>query len=72
MPKVFAVTDSAACIPRELTNGNPTEIVPAANIFVDGTTYIDDVTLSAAEAYQLIIKEDRGTLFVGFHHELNL
>ncbi len=57
MPKVVVMTDSVACIPKELAEKYQIEVVPAANIMFDGQTYIDGVTISAAEAYQLLRKD---------------
>jgi DegV family protein with EDD domain len=51
------MTDSVACIPKELAEKYQIEVVPAANIMFDGQTYIDGVTISAAEAYQLLRKD---------------
>lgn len=57
MSKVVVMTDSVACIPKELAEKHQIEVVPAANIMFDGQTYIDGVTISAAEAYQLLRKD---------------
>ncbi len=57
MSKVVVMTDSVACIPQELAEKYQIEVVPAANIMFDGQTYIDGVTISAAEAYQLLRKD---------------
>lgn len=57
MANVVVMTDSVACIPREMSQELDIYVVPAANISVDGRTYIDGVTISPTEAYQLI-KED--------------
>jgi DegV family protein with EDD domain len=50
------MTDSVACIPRELAKQHQIKVVPAAHISVDGTIYIDGETISANEAYALIKK----------------
>jgi len=57
MSKVVVMTDSVACIPKELAEKHQIEVVPAANIMFDGQTYIDGVTISATEAYQLLRKD---------------
>lgn len=57
MSKVAVMTDSVACIPKELAEEHQIKVVPAANIMFDGQTYIDGVTISAAEAYQLLRKD---------------
>jgi DegV family protein with EDD domain len=51
------MTDSVAGIPRNLAEEYHITVVPAANIIFDGHNYIDGVTLSATEAYQLIKKD---------------
>jgi len=57
MSKVLVMTDSVAGIPRNLAEEYQINVVPAANILFDGHTYIDGVTLSTTEAYQLIKKD---------------
>ena len=57
MSDIAIVTDSVACIPQELARQLKIKVVPAANILVDGKSYIDGETISALEAYELI-KED--------------
>ena len=57
MSKVLVMTDSVAGIPKNLAEEYQINVVPAANILFDGQTYIDGVTLSTTEAYQLIKKD---------------
>jgi len=57
MAEVAVMTDSVACIPKELAGQYHIRVVPAANILVDGKVYIDGETISASEAY-VLIKED--------------
>jgi DegV family protein with EDD domain len=57
MSKVLVMTDSVAGIPRNLAEEYQINVVPAANILFDDQTYIDGVTLSTTEAYQLIKKD---------------
>ena len=57
MAKVLVMTDNVACIPYELAEENQIKVVPTANIVFDGHTYIEGVTISATEAYQLIKKD---------------
>lgn len=57
MSKVLVMTDNVACIPQQLAEENQIKIVPTANIIFDGQSYIEGVTISATEAYQLIIKD---------------
>ena len=56
MSKVLVMTDSVAGIPKNLAEEYQIKVIPAANIVFDGTTYIDGVTISAPEAYDLIKK----------------
>ncbi len=57
MARVMVMTDSVAGIPRNLAEEYHITVVPAAIIIFDGHNYIDGVTLSATEAYQLIKKD---------------
>jgi len=62
MSKVLVMTDSVAGIPQNLAEEYQIKVVPAANIIYNGTNYIDGVTLSTSEAYDLIKKDpDRFT-----------
>jgi DegV family protein with EDD domain len=54
---VAVMTDSVACIPRELAKQHQIKVVPAAHISVDGKIYIDGETISPTEAYALIKKD---------------
>ncbi len=57
MVDVLVMTDTVACIPGGLAEEHRIKVVPAANITVGDKDYIEGVTLSAAEAYE-IIKRD--------------
>jgi DegV family protein with EDD domain len=57
MSKVLIMTDTVSCIPGEIAEKNNIRIIPAANIMFDGQTYIENVTISATEAYELIKKD---------------
>jgi DegV family protein with EDD domain len=57
MKNVLVMTDTVACIPDDLAKKHGIAIVPAANILFDGQQYIDGVTISASEAYELIRKD---------------
>ena len=57
MANIAVMTDSVSCIPKDLAKENQITVVPAANILVDGKSFIDGETISATEAYKLI-KED--------------
>jgi len=62
MEKVKIVTDSVAGISPELAEQYNIAVIPGALINYNGTTYIDGVTLSRADAYELIKKDpDRFT-----------
>ena len=62
MAQVSVMTDSIACLPRELAEEKRVKVVPAANILFDGVSYIDGETITAAEAYELLKKDpDRFT-----------
>lgn len=51
------MTDSVACIPGELAKKCDIKVVPAANIFINGDSYIDGETITADEAYAFIEKD---------------
>lgn len=55
--KILVMTDTVACIPKDLAEKHNIAIVPAANILFDGHQYIDGVTLSPTEAYEFIKKD---------------
>jgi len=57
MAKVQVMTDSVAGVPPELADEYQIKVIPGALIHYDGTTYIDGVTLSRPEAYELIKKD---------------
>lgn len=57
MADVLVMTDTVACIPGELAEKHRIRVVPAANITVGDKDYIEGVTLSAAEAYEIIKKD---------------
>jgi uncharacterized protein len=57
MAGVLVMTDSVACVPADVAKQYNIKVVPAANIFYDDKQYIDGVTISATEAYQLIKKD---------------
>ena len=57
MANVAVMTDSVSCIPQDLAKQYQITVVPAANILVDGKSFIDGETITATEAYKLI-KED--------------
>ncbi len=57
MSKVLVMTDTVACIPEDLVREFNIKVVPAANIIVNGQSYIEGVTLKTAEAYRLITED---------------
>jgi DegV family protein with EDD domain len=54
MEKIAVITDSVACLPREMAEQNNIVVVPAGNIYHDGKTYRDCVDLTYAEAYNIL------------------
>jgi len=56
MGKVLVMADTVACLPKELAEEKGIKVVPAANITYDNQTYIEGVTLTAAQAYEMIRK----------------
>lgn len=56
MPKVAVVTDSIACLTRELTEQYDIEIIPI-NFYVDSTLYRDWVDITPSEAYELFLQD---------------
>lgn len=57
MSKVLVMTDTVACIPQDLANEYNIKVVPAAHIYYDGNEYIEGITISASDTYQLIKKD---------------
>jgi DegV family protein with EDD domain len=57
MANVIVMTDTVACIPKDLAEKNHISIVPAANIHYDGKDYIDGTTITPREAYEFIKKD---------------
>lgn len=57
MKKIQVMTDTVAGVPKELTLEYNIKVVPAANILVNGRTYIEGIDLSISEAYQLIERD---------------
>ncbi|MCX6013366.1 MAG: DegV family EDD domain-containing protein [Chloroflexi bacterium] len=57
MAKVIIMTDTVACIPKDIAAKYNIHIVPAANIIIDGKNYIDGVTITAEDAYRQIEKD---------------
>ncbi len=56
MPKVAVVTDSPACLTRELAEGHGIEIVPI-NFYAGGKMYRDGVDVTPSEAYDLFLAD---------------
>ena len=56
MPKVAIVTDSVACLPRELVEQYGIKIVPV-NLYFGDKVYRDWVDITPSEAYQLFLKD---------------
>jgi len=57
MPDVTVMTDSVAGVPPELAEKYGIKVIPGALIHYGGETYIDNVTMSRPEAYNLIKKD---------------
>jgi len=57
MANVLVVTDTVACIPSELAEELNIEIIPAAILNIGGKDYIEDVDITADEAYEYL-KQD--------------
>jgi DegV family protein with EDD domain len=56
MPKVAIVTDSIACLTRELAEQYDIEIIPI-NFYVNGRSYRDWVDITPTETYELFLKD---------------
>jgi len=56
LPKVAIVTDSVACLPRELVEQYGIKIVPV-NLYFGDKVYRDWVDITPSEAYQLFLKD---------------
>ncbi len=56
MPKVTIITDSIACLTRELVDQYGIEIIPI-NFYADGRLYRDWVDITPSEAYELFLKD---------------
>jgi DegV family protein with EDD domain len=54
--KVAIITDSIACLTRELVNQYGIEIIPI-NFYADGKLYKDWVDITPSEAYELFLKD---------------
>jgi len=57
MSKILVMTDTVACLPQDVADANHIRIVPAANIICGDQTYIENVTITAAQAYDIIRKD---------------
>jgi DegV family protein with EDD domain len=57
MSGILIMTDTVSCIPQHIAAANNIKIIPAANIMYDEQTYIENVTITATEAYELIKKD---------------
>ncbi len=56
MPEVAIVTDSIACLTRELVEQYGIEIMPV-NFYAGGKVYKDWVDVTTSEAYELFLKD---------------
>ena len=57
MTNVLVMTDTVACLPKELADKHGIKIVPASQITCDGKTYTEGVTITARQAYDIIKKD---------------
>jgi len=57
MGNVSVMTDSVACLPREMAGEMNIRVIPSANIMFGGRSYIDGETITPSEAYELIRKD---------------
>ena len=57
MSNVLVMTDTVACLPKELADKHGIKIVPASQITCDGKTYTEGVTITARQAYDIIKKD---------------
>ena len=55
-PKVAVITDSIACLTRELVEQYGIEIIPV-NFYAGGRIYKDWVDITTAEAYELFLED---------------
>ncbi|MDD5700538.1 MAG: DegV family protein [Dehalococcoidales bacterium] len=57
MDTVRIMADTTASLPPDLAKKHNIKIVPAANIIIDGKTYIENVSINTSESYDLIRKD---------------
>ena len=57
MSNVLVMTDTVACLPKELADKHGIKVVPASQITCDGKTYTEGVTITARQAYDIIKKD---------------
>lgn len=57
MADILIMTDSVACLPQDIVDEFGIKVVPAATIIFDGQNHIENVTITASEAYRLIEKD---------------
>lgn len=57
MSNVIVMTDTTACLPKDVADKHGIKVVPASQITCDGKTYIEGVTITAREAYDIIKKD---------------
>ena len=57
MSKVLVMTDTVACLPKEMADKHGIVVVPASQITCDGKTYTEGVTITARQAYDIIKKD---------------
>jgi DegV family protein with EDD domain len=57
MSNVLVMTDTTACLPKDIADKHGIKIVPASQITCEGKTYTEGVTISARQAYDIIKKD---------------
>ena len=57
MSNVLVMTDTTACLPKDIADKNGIKVVPASQITCEGKTYTEGVTINARQAYDIIKKD---------------
>jgi len=57
VPNAVVMTDNVACIPADVAARHRIRIVPTANILYDGRAYTEGADITAAEAYELLVRD---------------
>ena len=57
MSNVLVMTDTTACLPKDIADKHGIKVVPASQITCEGKTYTEGVTINARQAYDIIKKD---------------